>query len=125
MAFTDGLKLGGAREAWSPVITSQSGSGLVTTLNKAIFYRWSIWCWFSIDFTVTAVGTSGGFINVTLPVAGTSLYSVVAGRESGVDGRMLRGTIPASSNLRIVYASDLATVCQINKRPILSGMYEA
>jgi hypothetical protein len=124
MAFTDGLKLGARPLSWSPVISATSGSGIVVTLNAAVATRWSRWCFISLDYTFTNAGTGAGNTTVNLPIAGASAYTILAGRESGVDGRLLQCHVSAGSTIYIVYASDLTYCGQVGKRHIISGMYE-
>ena len=125
MANFDGLSLGATPVAWTPVVSANIGSGIVVTINSAVATRWSRWCFYSIDYTVTNAGTGAGFMTVTLPITASALaISITAGRESGVDGRMLQGYIGGTNLLFICYASDLTYPGQVGKRPILSGMYD-
>jgi hypothetical protein len=125
MANFDGLQLGATPVAWTPVVSATTGSGIVVTINSAVATRWSRWCFYALDFTVTNAGTGSGFMTVTLPIAASALaVSMTVGRESGVDGRMLQGYLAGNNLLYICYASDLTYPGQVGKRPILSGMYD-
>lgn len=124
MAIFGGTLFGGSKIAWTPTIAATAGSGVVTTLNLAIAYRWARWVYISVDYTFTNAGTGTGNTTVTLPVAGASAYTILGGRESGSDGRLLQAHVSGGSTLFVVYASDLAYCGQVAKRHIISGMYE-
>ena len=124
MAVSNGFRLGGSKLAWTPTIAATSGSGIVTTLNKAVAFRWGRWCYISLDYTFTTAGTGSGNTTVSLPIAGSSAYTILGGRESGADGRMLQCHVSGGATMYVVYASDLAYCGQVGKRHILSGMYE-
>jgi hypothetical protein len=104
----------GAWVSWTPTVTSSSGTitsvtpvGFYTQIGKTVHLRLTV--------TINTIGTAGGEMLFTLPVAARSGQNVVgAGRENSSTGKMLQVYINNSTTTAGVFNFD-------NTAPLING----
>lgn len=81
--------------SWSPTITANSGTLGAVTLNNAIYYEMEGRVDFYISASITSNGSGAGTVNFTLPFPATVGFA--NGRESGLSGKQIVGSVSGSS----------------------------
>lgn len=121
-AINNALALG-PWSTWSPTISS--GSGTITTVGTVIarYAQAGKNVYFSIVIPITTNGTGATSVRATLPTTAQSA-SVVAGRETQSGGKMLQGSISASSNTLVIFNYDNTYPGGSGFILVLSGLYE-
>lgn len=114
----------GAFTAYTPTVSAESGT--FTTVSAQGRYQQTgkrVDFWLQVN--VTTVGTAGGAVLASVPVTPASGANYqAAGRDGGVGGKVLQGSVLASGNLRIL-TYDAAAPAVSGSVLILSGFYEA
>ncbi len=74
--------------AYTPTVTSSAGA--FTTVSAAGRYKQiGKMCWFTVNITITDVGTASGYINLPLPNSLSSKTNFHAGGVNGSTGEQL------------------------------------
>lgn len=92
--------------AWTPTVTA--GAGTITTLGTVSARYWedAKMVAFYISVAITTNGTGSSDIRISMPFTLGTVNALGYGRESGVSGAALTGTIAASSSTMIVRKYD-------------------
>jgi hypothetical protein len=103
---------------FSPTYGASSGTGMTITTNYAAYTKVGRAVTLNIDFTITAVGTSSGasvmYIN-NLPFAGTTQASMMALRETAMNGHGAVANLSTTTQLQMS-RSDAGSPVAVNYR---------
>lgn len=111
--------------SYTPTITSSAGSGLTTGSVSGRYKRIGKTVWLEVKFTITAMGTASGLINVTLPSGLLpATYAAFAGREDINTGKAIVGAARTGTSTFEVTYYDYTFPGTTNSVIYLSGTYE-
>lgn len=115
----------GAFTPYTPTVSAESGTfGTASATGR--YQRTGKRVDFWIQVTVTAVGTATGAVLASLPVTPSAEANYqAAGRDGGVGGKVLQGSVLSTGNLRILTFDASFPTAQNGSLLILSGFYEA
>jgi hypothetical protein len=106
---------------YTPTVTAASGAITSYTVNVARFSIIASDIFLNLQITITNAGTGAGDLRVTLPVNNVG-YSIFAGRENAVNGKMLQGKTESNLLYIIVY-DNVTSIIVTNASVLISGTY--
>jgi hypothetical protein len=106
---------------YTPTVTAASGAITSYTVNVARFSIIASDIFLNLQITITNAGTGAGELRVALPVNNAG-YSIFAGRENAVNGKMLQGKTE-SNLLNIIVYDNVTSTIVTNASVLISGTY--
>jgi hypothetical protein len=111
--------------AWSPAITSSSGTITSATINRARYIKLGKTVTANLDLTITNAGSGAGTLLFSLPViCSASGGGVVCGREFGVAGFLVACQIDPASTVGGIVAYNGTTAIGTGARFGVNAVYE-
>lgn len=107
---------------WTPTVTSSSGT-FTTTSATGTYTRVGRLISFSLEITITTVGTASGAVLATLPFTPAVANCVAMGRERNNTGFSLQGTISNGSSTMTIQKYDNTSIIGAGNILVMTGTY--
>ena len=107
---------------FTPTITASSGT-FTTTSATGAYTRVGRLVSFSLEITITTVGTASGAVLATLPFTPAVANCVAMGRERNNTGFSLQGTISSGSSTMTIQKYDNTSIIGAGNILVMTGTY--
>lgn len=110
--------------AWSPTITSESGSGMTTSITSARYTKMGHTLHWKLNLTITAAGTGAGAVRFTLPSAAGATGDYIGNGRSASSGKALQVFANATTQGSVLTYDNVSPITTSHVL-LLAGTYEA